>query len=173
MGSPPVTSFDDTFAAITALGLDTSVFIYFVASNERYVRRAREIFRRIDGGQFTSRTSIITLTEALTLPKRIADTVLERSYRLMLFESRHLQLLDVDAAIADRAADLRARHTLRTPDAIQIATALAAGCEAFLTNDRDLRRVDARRILTLDELTLDQARRERDTPIGVTMQVRG
>lgn len=149
-----MTSFDATFAAITTLGLDTSVFIYFVEGNPRYVGRAREIFRRINSGQFAGRSSIITLTEALTLPKKTADTVLERSYRLMLFESRNLQLVDVTAAIADSAADLRARHNLRTPDAIQIATALAAGCEAFLTNDRDLRRVEALRVLVLDELTL-------------------
>ncbi len=150
-----MTALDDALTAVTMLGLDTSAFIYFVERHPRYVRLAREIFRRIDGGQLVGRSSVITLTETLTLPKRTADAALERGYRLMLFESRNLQLLDVNAAIADSAADLRARHNLRTPDAIQIATALAAGCEAFLTNDRDLRRVEALSILVLDELTLD------------------
>lgn len=150
-----MTALDNALAAVTTIGLDTSTFIYFVEHNPRYVSLVREIFRRIDGGQLTGRSSIITLTEALTVPKRIGDATLERGYRLMLFESRNLQLLDVNANIADSAADLRAQHNLRTPDAIQIATALAAGCEVFLTNDRDLRRVDALRILVLDELTLD------------------
>ena len=150
-----MTALDDALAAVTTLGIDTSAFIYFVEHNPRYVSVVREVFRRIDAGHLIGRSSIITLTETLTMPKRVADATLERTYRLMLFESRNFQLLDVNAAIADSAADLRARHNLRTPDAIQIATALAGGCEAFLTNDRDLRRVNALDILILDELTLD------------------
>ncbi len=39
-----------------------------------------------------------------------------------------------------------------TPDAIQMAAALVYGCEAFRTNDRDLRRVDELRVLLLDDL---------------------
>jgi len=146
-----VTTLDNALTAVTTLGIDTSAFISFVEHNPRYVDVVREVFRRINAGRF----SIITLTEALTMPKRIADTSLDRSYRLMLFKSRNFQLLDVNAAIADTAAALRARHNLRTPDAIQIATALAAGCGALPTNDRDLRRVDALTILVLDELTLN------------------
>jgi predicted nucleic acid-binding protein len=43
---------------------------------------------------------------------------------------------------------------LRTPDALQIATALEAGCEAFLSNDAGLRRVTELRVLILDDLEL-------------------
>jgi predicted nucleic acid-binding protein len=39
-------------------------------------------------------------------------------------------------------------------DALQIAVALEAGCEAFLTNDRTLKRVTELRVLVLDELEL-------------------
>lgn len=44
--------------------------------------------------------------------------------------------------------------TLRTPDALQIAAALVAGCEAFLTNDAGLKRVTELRVLVLDELEM-------------------
>jgi hypothetical protein len=43
--------------------------------------------------------------------------------------------------VAERAAELRARYNLRTPDALQVATALVRRCEAFLTNDARLKRV--------------------------------
>ena len=56
----------------------------------------------------------------------------------------------LDLPVADRAASLRARHRLRTPDAIQLATALQARADAFLTNDRDLRRVEAVPVLLID-----------------------
>jgi predicted nucleic acid-binding protein len=56
--------------------------------------------------------------------------------------------------VAERAADLRARYNVRTPDAIQLATALEAGCDAFLTNDLALRRVAELRVLVLGTLAL-------------------
>jgi predicted nucleic acid-binding protein len=50
-------------------------------------------------------------------------------------------VVDVDRALARRAAQLRARHTaLRLPDALALATALAADAE-LLTLDRGLQRV--------------------------------
>jgi predicted nucleic acid-binding protein len=47
----------------------------------------------------------------------------------------------VDATIAHRAAELRARSSLRTPDAIQIATAVSVGAQAFITNAARLKNV--------------------------------
>ena len=43
--------------------------------------------------------------------------------------------LEVSSAIAEQAAQLRAGHNVRTPDAIQISAALDAGATYFFTND--------------------------------------
>ncbi|MEA5567068.1 hypothetical protein [Anabaena sp. UHCC 0399] len=49
--------------------------------------------------------------------------------------------------------------TLQLPDALQIATAISSGCDAFLTNDAALQRVLELRILVfipiLDEAALN------------------
>jgi predicted nucleic acid-binding protein len=37
--------------------------------------------------------------------------------------------------VSQKAADIRVRYGLKLPDALQIASALVAGCDAFLTND--------------------------------------
>jgi predicted nucleic acid-binding protein len=42
---------------------------------------------------------------------------------------------------------------LRTPDAMQIALAKTATCQAFLTNSKALERVTDVKVLVLDELT--------------------
>lgn len=114
----------------------------------------REIFRRVDTGQVPGFTSVITLTEVLTLPKQLGDRALADEYRSLLLGSRHLNTVVVDPTVAETAAELRARYRLRTPDALQIAAVVSAGCEAFVTNDRDLRRVTELRVYTLDDLEL-------------------
>ena len=60
--------------------------------------------------------------------------------------------MPVDAEVAGYAADLRAQYGLRTPDALQIAAAKTANCQVFLTNDKALKRVEAVRVLVLNEL---------------------
>ena len=56
--------------------------------------------------------------------------------------------------VADRAAQLRADHGLRTRDAIQLATAVAAGATGFVTNDLSFRCVTGIDILVLDDLVM-------------------
>ena len=46
------------------------------------------------------------------------------------------------------AAQLRAQHRLKLPDALQLATALEAGASAFVTHDRDFSGVTALPVLT-------------------------
>jgi predicted nucleic acid-binding protein len=43
-------------------------------------------------------------------------------------------------------------YNLRTPDAIQLATAQEAGAQYFLTNDRALARIPDMIVLLLDDL---------------------
>ena len=56
--------------------------------------------------------------------------------------------------LAIQAAQIRARYNLQLPDAFQIAVALAANCQAFLTNDVILKRVTELQVLVLDELAV-------------------
>ena len=54
--------------------------------------------------------------------------------------------------IAENAAKLRADYNLRTPDAIQMATAIYAGASFFLTNDIRLPSLPALTVLGLNQL---------------------
>jgi predicted nucleic acid-binding protein len=52
------------------------------------------------------------------------------------------EIIEVDPAIAERAADLRTEHrALRMPDALILATAVAAGVDLIITGDRRWRTV--------------------------------
>jgi predicted nucleic acid-binding protein len=58
----------------------------------------------------------------------------------------------LSADIAQEAAALRASHHLRTPDAIQLATAIRSGAASFLTNDHRLPAVSGLKMLVLNQL---------------------
>jgi predicted nucleic acid-binding protein len=65
----------------------------------------------------------------------------ETGFRALLQYASDVQLIAITHAILEQAASLRARTTIKTPDAIHAATALLAGCALFVTNDSAFRRI--------------------------------
>jgi len=137
---------------VRRLGFDTAPMIYFVEAHPEYDAQITPIFERIEQGELEGITSVITLLEVLVQPIRLNRIDLASRYRQLLLESERFSVLPITVEIAELAADPRARYNLRTPDALQVATALAHRCEAFLTNDARLKRVAEIRVLTLEEL---------------------
>lgn len=145
----------DALQGVVRLGLDTSPFINFVERKPPYFARCERVFRAVSSGALPAVTCAVTLTEVLVLPLRANDRPLLADYRRLLLTSGPLlTLVSVGSDVADRAADLRARYNLRTADALQVAAAIHAGCDAFLTGDKDLRRVAELKVLVLDDLTV-------------------
>jgi predicted nucleic acid-binding protein len=144
---------ESALAGVTRLGLDTAPIIYFVEAHPRYDALVTRVFQRIASGVITGITSVISLTEVLAQPIRRGQAQLAQRYDNLLLNSANLVVMPIDVDVARRAAGLRAQYSLRTPDALQIAVALAAGCQAFLTNDKNLKRVAELQVLILDELS--------------------
>jgi predicted nucleic acid-binding protein len=137
-----------------ALCVDTAPFIYFVEKHPDFYPICRPIFAAVTAGSLVMHTSTVTLIETLLQPVRKAHQILVDEYEELLLRTIDINTLPVSVVIARQAADLRARYNLRTPDAMQVATAINAGCDAFLTNDTGLRRVTEIRVIVLGELTL-------------------
>ncbi len=147
-----MTDFETVFSGIKRLGIDTSPFIYFVERHPVYLQTVQSIIRKIDAGMTEGYSSVITLTEVLAHPLHLHNTFLEGEYRSLLQNSRNFRLIDIDAGTAAHAAQLRSLYNLRTPDALQIAAVLSAGCDAFLTNDRKLKKIKELRVIVLHDL---------------------
>ncbi len=156
MGDPRLTRLNDALAGVSSLGFDTPPFIYFIERHPSYLPVLRDVFGRIEAGAVRGYSSVITLTEVLTKPKQLRDSSIEVEYTELLTRSRNLTMLPIDEGIAARAAEIRARYGLRTPDAhaLQVSAALSAGCQALLTNDSRFRRLTELRALVLDDLEL-------------------
>ena len=136
------------------MGFDTSPVIYFVEAHLQYDALVTQVFQHIANGAFTGWTSVITLSEVLVQPILHANLRLQQECRDSLLNSSNFYTVPITPTIAEQAAALRARYRLRTPDALQIAAALEAGCEAFFCNDVGMRRVTELRVLVLDDLEL-------------------
>ncbi len=145
----------DALRDVRRLGLDSAPLIYFIEQHHDYFARMLYVLRSVDEGSLEGVSSTITLAEVLVHPLRTAHHELANRYETLLLHGRGLRLEPVTAAIARRAADLRARYDLRTPDALHMATAVETGCDAFLTNDRGIKRVNEIKVLVLNDLELD------------------
>jgi predicted nucleic acid-binding protein len=120
------------------VALDTMVFVYHFEANEEFGARSTELLRRIEDGELRAVCSVLSRLEVLVVPKREGRDDLCRIYREVFETFPNLLVRPVDARIADLAADLRASYSLRTPDALHIATALDARADFYVTEDRRL-----------------------------------
>jgi len=137
--------------SIHLIFLDTAPVIYFVEKNPSFAPIVQPIFDKLDSGDLKAVISPITLAECLVLPYKLGKHNLAHVFISLLVNSQRVLFCPVDETTADKAADLRARYDLTLLDAIQIATAIQAGCDSFLTNDFDLKRVTEIPILIISE----------------------
>ncbi|MDP9371316.1 MAG: type II toxin-antitoxin system VapC family toxin [Chloroflexota bacterium] len=134
------------------VGLDTMPLIYWIEEHPTYLAIVLPFFEALERGEVQVLTSTVTIIEVLVNPIRRNDLDLAQRYRDRLFATRWLTTVPLSPAIAEEAAKLRAMYNLRTPDAVQLATAISEGTAAFLTNDVRLPRLSRPRVLVLDEL---------------------
>ena len=119
------------------LYLDTNVLVYsFEAKNELRDLSRRWLDWHAEQPGALVVTSRLTVLEALIGPVKESNTA-----RLQRTETALDQLLiiDLDDAVIRRAAEIRARHSFRTPDALHLATAVEAQADIYVTADRRLK----------------------------------
>jgi uncharacterized protein len=116
--------------------LDSCVVIYAVEDAGPLGERVRALLsEREEQGLVIS--SLVKL-ECLVGPKKQQDSLLVRRFEQMFAV---LGFVGMEDSTFLRAADLRAVHGLKTPDALHLAAALESGCDALCTNDRRFNRV--------------------------------
>ena len=111
---------------------DTNLFIY-LWEKKTYAREITALADFMEKGCHVLATSTLTLGEILVLPARSGREDLVAQYCEAMGQ---IVLIPFEQEAAVCFAKLRAKSpTLRPPDAIQLACAMAARCELFLTND--------------------------------------
>ena len=134
------------------VALDTSVFIYAIEEHPKYAGFAYHALEWLEHPGHSAVTSTLTMTEILTRPYADKSKRWVNEYYGLLSRYPNLEWIAPNLEIADLAAQFRARYRLRTPDALQAATAVRSGVLGFISNDKVFRRVEGLETLLLDEL---------------------
>ncbi|MEZ4526031.1 MAG: PIN domain-containing protein [Desulfobacterales bacterium] len=140
-------------SGVRSVFLDTAPVIYYVEAHPLYLPKVEEIFEYIDNSSLVAVTSPITLSECLILPYRLKSEELEEKFSALIVRGGNTLFMPIDDITAKQAAKIRVKYNLSLADALQVAVALAAECDAFLTNDIALKRVQELKILVIDEIT--------------------
>jgi predicted nucleic acid-binding protein len=111
---------------------DADVLIYAGVDGHPLGRRVRVLFE-VEAGTTSGIGSVLLLPEVLAKPMR--DGATDEVGALVGLLSR-LELRPVDPATAEVATSLAASHRLRAADAVHLATAVLAGADRFITNNR-------------------------------------
>ncbi len=134
------------------IALDSSIFIYHLEDHPRYAPLTEIIFDALEKGKNRGVTSYLTLMEIITKPKSEGLLQVARDYEYYLTTFPNLTFCEMGLDVARKASDLRATERIKSPDAIQLATAILYGATAFLTNDRIFERIKEIDVFILDKL---------------------
>ena len=118
--------------------IDSNIFIYFVESAAPRYEAAQRLFEMLRESHSTVYTSDIAVAECLCRPYRDGNSRLAGIY-LELFETGGDVLrVPLDYELVKRAAGIGGKLGIKLIDALHVASAMAAGCEIFVTNGKTI-----------------------------------
>jgi predicted nucleic acid-binding protein len=125
---------------VTRIYWDSMLFIYMLEGHPIFGPKVRNILNRIVSRGDALSTSVFSIGEILTGPRRrgsISGADAVKQY----FLSGAVEILPFTVATADRYSLIRGANKVRQADGIHLATAAEVGVDVFVTNDGDLRKL--------------------------------
>jgi len=119
--------------------LDTNLFIYLIEENELYLNKVYNMLHFLEQNSYEIITSTLTLGEILTKPYKDNRLDLVKQYKNFFSD---MELIELNSEIASSFANIRAKYNIKTPDAVQLASAIYGDADLFVTNDDRLSRFE-------------------------------
>ena len=119
--------------------LDTNLFIYLIEENELYLNKVYNMLHFLEQNSYEIITSTLTLGEILTKPYKDNRLDLVKQYKDFFSD---MELIELNSEIASMFANIRAKYNIKTPDAVQLASAIYGNADLFVTNDDRLSRFE-------------------------------
>lgn len=146
----------EALCQIKTIFLDTAPVIYFIEAHHQFGPLVRQVVELMNENRIQAFTSVLTLSEVLPKPVETGNDELAEKFKMYLKNGPNLTLLPITETIGESAGVLRGKYPhLKTVDAVQIAAALDAEADAFLTNDKKLSGIKEIKILVLNDYLFD------------------
>jgi uncharacterized protein len=131
---------------------DSMLFAYLFDNHPVYAPRVNEILKRCDHRGDSLFTSYLVLGEVLAGAEQSPDPQKRIAIQETL-KNLGFAFLPFDAGAVAPFSRLRARTSVRAPDAIHLACAASAGMDLFLTGDKNLMKLDVPGIQFIADFT--------------------
>lgn len=131
--------------------VDARVLAYHLLGSSEYAELTRAVVAGMGLDGYRAQSSALALYQILAEVYRRGDSGLADDVAKLLTVHPTLHLVPVDAEISVQAAQVRAQLGGRAERALQIATALVAGADVFLTERSGLRRIVGMSVVNLED----------------------
>jgi predicted nucleic acid-binding protein len=115
--------------------LDTNILIYLFERDTGQTTALRRFLDRLMAGGGITMISEIGVAECLYGANKRADTVMARQYAEIFFRQSLIDVVPLTSEILLQAARIGPEAGLKLIDSLHFCSALAARCDAFITND--------------------------------------
>ena len=125
--------------------LDASALIYLVDGEDQWAEATQATLQQLaaEAPDLTLAVSRLSVLECRVAPLRRGDQASLDRFEA-LFAQPDLLVVELSASVVELATQLRAKHRLRTPDALQAACCLELGPEVvMITGDAGFQRIRA------------------------------
>jgi len=126
--------FRSRFETGSSVLIDTAPLIYHLEDIQPWSELTTIAFDLIAADQVKGFVSAISVAELLVKPL-VAGAETAAPVEAFLLSMPNTTIAGIDYEVARKAAQVRARSTLRTADALLVATAIVLGIDLLLTND--------------------------------------
>lgn len=136
------------------LFLDACTVIYLIESQQQLGNKTRIVVTQALQNKAQLIISRLSFLECRVLPLKTKDDDLLLRYN-QFFKLPDLQIVELTADVINLATDLKVNYpsSLRTPDALQLACALKANSDTFLTGDKKLMSIQEIKVLVVTDQT--------------------
>lgn len=132
--------------------VDTAPLIYYLENSSLYMDSVKKFFEKCLKEKIQIVTSAVTIEEYLVFPYKSGKMEFADNFKKFM-EYMNIEVVNIDWDIAELGAKIRGEYKeFKAMDALQIATAVASGCDMFFTNDKQLRQEKELPCMTMDDL---------------------
>jgi predicted nucleic acid-binding protein len=117
------------------------LFVYVFEGNPIFAPQVKAILDEMQRREDVLCTSVFTLGEVLTGPRKFGQPADVTRARRFFVNSGRVELLPFSVETSDRYSVIRASTRVEPADAIHLAAASEFGVELFLTNDKRLHKL--------------------------------